>query len=606
MRARKADSTAAPSGAPAGVAGSRAAPERTPAAARAADGTAFRPGLLIPCYNHGDQIRGTLAALEPHGLPCLVVDDGSDDATARALDDLDAEHEWVSVLQLPANQDKGAAFAAGVEAAAERGWTHVVQIDADGQHDSDDLPRLLAASRADPRALVSGRPVYADDIPPARFYGRYVTHVLVWLETLSLAIRDSMCGFRVYPLAATRQLLATQRIGRRMDFDTDIMVRLFWRGTPVEFIDTRVVYPPDGVSHYAMVRDNLRIAWMHTRLVLGMIPRIPVLLLRGLRARRERAHWSRQAERGSYGLMWLSLQLYRVFGRPGAYLILRPLVAYFYITNGQARRASRAFLQRVHEQGGALDRPPRELDVYRHFFTFADCIVDRLDAWRGTLRHEDVQFNGQDLLLEDARRGRGAMILTSHLGNIELARGLNDQLRNLRMNVLVYNHHAPRINRIIAKNNPNSRLRLVDVRDFGMQTAAMLERQVSDGEFIAIAADRTPPSLNEHVVHARFLGRDAPFPTGPFIIASLLRCPVYLMTCVRTQGRYRLDVVPFAEQVTLSRNRRQEDLQYWAQRYAEDLEARALETPLQWFNFYDFWGHSVAADDARTGARHDD
>jgi len=235
--------------------------------------------------------------------------------------------------------------------------------------------------------------------------------------------------------------------------------------------------------------------------------------------------------------------------------------------------------------------------VYRHFFMFSDCIVDRLESWRGRLRHEHVQFNGQQMLLDEAARGRGAILMTSHLGNIELCRGLNDQLRNLRMNVLVYNHHAPRINRIIEKSNPNSRLKLVDIREFGMQTAAMLEQQVRDGEFLAIAADRTPPSQNENVVPARFLGSEAPFPTGPFIIAALLHCPVYLMNCVRVEGRYRIDVVHFAEEVTLSRKNREADMQYWAQRYADDLEARALETPMQWFNFYDFWGHPVTGDD---------
>lgn len=557
----------------------------------------FQPALLVPCFNHGDQISDTVSRLADHGLPCLIVDDGSDTATAAVLDRLAGEREWLTLVRLPENRGKGAAVAAGVEAAAERGWTHVLQIDADGQHDTDDIPRLLDTARDHPDALVSGRPIYDDDIPAVRFYGRYLTHALVWLETLSFAIRDSMCGFRVYPVAASRHLFRSHRIGRRMDFDTDIMVRLYWRGTRVMFVPTRVRYPSGGVSHFDMLGDNLRIAWMHTRLVCGMLPRSPKLILRHLRSGSEKIHWSRQSERGAYSLMWVTLQLYRVFGRPGARLVLYPLVTYFWLANGSARRASRAFLQRVHAHGGNLERPPRTIDVYRHFFMFSDCIVDRLESWRGRLRHEHVQFNGQQMLLDEVERGRGAVLLTSHLGNIELCRGLNDQLRNLRMNVLVYNHHAPRINRIIEKTNPNTRLKLVDIGEFGMQSAAMLEDRVSNGEFLAIAADRTPPSLNDHVVRARFLGDEAPFPTGPFIIAALLHCPVYLMTCVRVQGRYRIDVVHFAEEIELSRKNRDADLRYWAQRYADDLEARALETPMQWFNFYDFWGHPVTGDD---------
>lgn len=570
------------------------------------DRLVFQPALLVPCYNHGGQIGDTLARLEPHGLPCLIVDDGSDVATARVLDRLVAAHDWLSLVRLPDNRGKGAAFAAGLEAAAERGWTHVLQIDADGQHETDDIPLLLDTAREHPDALVSGRPIYDDDIPPVRFYGRYLTHALVWLETLSFAIRDSMCGFRVYPVAASRRLFHAHRIGRRMDFDTDIMVRLCWRGTPVKFVPTRVRYPRGGVSHFDMLGDNLRIVWMHARLLCGMLPRAPILIGRQLRSGNEKIHWSHQAERGTYWLMWLSLQLYRVFGRPGARLMLYPLVTYFWLSNGSARRASRAFLQRVYERGGNLQSPPHALDVYRHFFMFSDCIVDRLESWGGRLRHEHVQFNGQQMLLDEVERGRGAVLLTSHLGNIELCRGLNDQLRNLRMNVLVYNHHAPRINRIIEKTNPNTRLKLVDIGEFGMQSAAMLEDRMSNGEFLAIAADRTPPSLNEHVLPARFLGSEAPFPTGPFIIAALLHCPVYLMTCVRVEGRYRIDVVHFAERITLSRKNRNEDLQYWVQRYAEDLEARALETPMQWFNFYDFWGHSVTDGESDRESGEDD
>jgi len=554
---------------------------------------AFEPVLLIPCYNHGRQLATTLEALAAQGLPCLLIDDGSDSDDARQIDECVAMRAWVDLVRLPENRGKGAAVRAGIDAAAARGYSHALQVDADGQHAVADIPRLLERAEQQPAALVSGRPVYGADIPPARFYGRYVTHFLVWLETLSLDIADSMCGFRVYPVAATQRLMAARAIGRHMDFDTDIMVRLYWGGTPVAFVDTRVGYPIDGVSHFDYVRDNLRITGMHLRLLGGMLLRSPRLLWRRLAAQRGKVHWSQQAERGVYWSMWLSHQVYRVFGRRGLTVVLYPLVTYFFLTNAPARRASRAFLTRVHACGGDQKYPPTARDVHRHFFTFADCVADRIAAWRGDIRHEHVEFDGQDRLLEQNASGQGAVLITSHLGNIELCRGLNDQLRNLRMNVLVYNHHAPRINRLLGRINPNSRMKLVDIRDFGAQTAAWLKQQVDAGEFVAIAGDRTPPSLNRHVVSARFLGDDAPFPTGPFIIASLLRCPVYLMTCTRHQGRYRVEVVPFAERITLARGRREEDLQYWAQRYATDLEARALATPLQWFNFYDFWGHAV-------------
>ncbi len=249
---------------------------------------AFRPCLLIPCYNHGRQIGRTLAGLSGYRLPCLLIDDGSEASTAAEVDRLATRHAWVQVIRLPQNQGKGVAVAAGLTAAMRQGYSHALQIDADGQHDAGDVPKLLAVAETEPEALVSGLPNFGDDMPGARRYGRYITHFWVWVETLSFEIKDSMCGFRVYPVAATLAALRGQRIGRRMDFDTDIMVRLYWAGTPVRFVPTRVVYPPDGESRFAPLMDNLRISWMHTRLVFGMLLRLPFLLGRRLRQRRGR------------------------------------------------------------------------------------------------------------------------------------------------------------------------------------------------------------------------------------------------------------------------------------------------------------------------------
>ena len=143
-----------------------------------------------------------------------------------------------------------------------------------------DVPAMLALAEQHPQQLISGMPLYDDSVPGVRFYGRYLTHALIWLDTLSLRLRDSMCGFRVYPLAPSLALAKRVRIGSHMDFDTDIMVRLWWRGTPVLSRPTRVTYPQDGVSHFNMLRDNLRISWMHTRLFCGMLLRLPRLLRR--------------------------------------------------------------------------------------------------------------------------------------------------------------------------------------------------------------------------------------------------------------------------------------------------------------------------------------
>ena len=240
----------------------------------------FAPCAVVPIYNHGRTIAATANALAGHGLPVLIVDDGSDAETRAILDALVAGRDDLRLIRLPANGGKGAALSAGFLAAHAAGYSHVLQIDADGQHDTADVPRFLAEAKNTPDAMVCGRPIYDDSVPRARLYGRYLTHACVWAETLSFDIQDSMCGYRMYPLDATRAEIARKPLPTGMDFDTEIAVRLFWRGVPVRNLPTRVIYPDNGLSHFRMWRDNVRITAMHTRLLLGMLPRAPRLLLR--------------------------------------------------------------------------------------------------------------------------------------------------------------------------------------------------------------------------------------------------------------------------------------------------------------------------------------
>jgi len=240
-------------------------------------------GAVVPVYNHGGPVGRVVAALRAHGLPVLLVDDASEPLCAAVLDQL-ALQPGVSLVRLPLNQGKGAAVMTGLRRAEALGWTHALQIDADGQHDTGDVPAFAAAAAAAPQQLICGCPIYDDSVPKARLYGRYATHIWVWIHTLSFALRDSMCGFRIYPLAATLRSMQGQHIGRRMDFDTEIAVRLMWSGMRVSNLPTRVHYPEDGVSHFRLWQDNLLITAMHTRLFFGMLLRAPLLLWRKVAA----------------------------------------------------------------------------------------------------------------------------------------------------------------------------------------------------------------------------------------------------------------------------------------------------------------------------------
>lgn len=234
---------------------------------------------VIPVYNHGAAIGAVVHSVLAHGLPCVLVDDGSDAGCARVLSDIASVHPGRVVLtRLPVNQGKGGAMMAGLRLALQQGYSHALQIDADGQHNVEDVPAFLAASRLYPDRVICGCPIYDDSVPKGRLYGRYLTHVWVWINTLSFAIRDSMCGFRVYPLSATVALIDATSIGRRMDFDVEILVRLHWRGIGIVNQPTRVSYPTDGVSHFRVWLDNVLISRMHAKLFLGMLLRLPALL----------------------------------------------------------------------------------------------------------------------------------------------------------------------------------------------------------------------------------------------------------------------------------------------------------------------------------------
>jgi len=222
-------------------------------------------------------------------LPCFIVDDGSGAEARDVLAQIAGRENWVKVHTLSENRGKGAAVIAGCDLAQAAGFTHALQIDADGQHDVADAARLLDEAHRHPDAMASGVAVYDSSAPSARRYGRYLTHVWVWINTLSFEIRDSMCGLRVYPLAATCAIWKEAGIGQRMDFDPEIMVRLCWKGVRIISVPIRVTYPRDGVSHFKMWKDNVYISWMHTRLFFGMLWRLPALLSRRVFHRGSRA-----------------------------------------------------------------------------------------------------------------------------------------------------------------------------------------------------------------------------------------------------------------------------------------------------------------------------
>nr|WP_249422290.1 glycosyltransferase family 2 protein [Marinomonas lutimaris] len=239
----------------------------------------FKPAIVIPVYNHEDAIKHTLKQVLEYGYPVVLVNDGSHAECTEVLGELAQEHsDMVHLVQLDVNSGKGGAVKAGIRYLLAQGFSHALQVDADGQHNISDLPLFIQTAKAEPAILVCGVPVYNESIPKHRYYSRYLTHVWVWINTLSLTIQDSMCGFRVYPLQETCKLIDRNSCGNRMSFDTEVVVRWLWSGNKIKNIPTKVLYPENGVSHFNAVKDNVLISWMHTRLFFGMLVRLPILL----------------------------------------------------------------------------------------------------------------------------------------------------------------------------------------------------------------------------------------------------------------------------------------------------------------------------------------
>ena len=239
---------------------------------------------IIPHYNHAFEFRTfLLTRLLESGLPAIVVDDGSDPVNFEQMETVTAGHSSITLLRLGENRGKGVAVLAGCKHARQSGFTHILQIDADGQHEPADAPRFIEASRANPTAIISGYPIFDESVPKVRKYGRKITTFWVMIETFSREIKDALCGYRVYPLNTVEHLVEHSSVGDRMNFDTEIIVKSVWHNFPVVFIDTRVRYIQGGTSHFHYVQDNLNLIKLHAGMVLQSLKFMPGLLLRRLR-----------------------------------------------------------------------------------------------------------------------------------------------------------------------------------------------------------------------------------------------------------------------------------------------------------------------------------
>lgn len=292
-------------------------------------------------------------------------------------------------------------------------------------------------------------------------------------------------------------------------------------------------------------------------------------------------HWAAMGESTFVAGIWLLFGVHRLLGRAVFSGLLWPIVLVYWLARPALRAHSLGYLRRMQPAAGWREG-------LAHVRLFAETMLDKLLAIAGRYPLHRVQARGADAVHAQALTGQGAVLVTAHTGCLELCQALAETHRDIKVNVLVHTKHAESFNRILARLNPQRGVELIEVSDLDMGLTLKLAERVAAGEFIAIAGDRVPVRGSK-TVRIPFLGADADFPVGPYLIAGLLGCPLFLMLSLHEGDGYALEFELLADKVLLPRRAREAALTEHARRFADALAARLRRSPYDWFNFYAFW-----------------
>lgn len=304
-------------------------------------------------------------------------------------------------------------------------------------------------------------------------------------------------------------------------------------------------------------------------------------------------HWSNMAEAGAVSGIRFMFWVYRWFGRLPFRICLFPVILYFFLFRRSAREASLNYLEHLRDSGRFTPSAPLLWHSYQHFLNFGESMLDKLAVWQGDIAIDSLEFHNHEVFDELVREGRGAVMMGSHLGNLEICRALSRRHTGVTFNVLMHTAHATRFNAMLTRANSAAHVNVIQVSEVSPNTAIVLQQKIDAGEFLVIAGDRTPVSGPANTAEAEFLGETCELPQGPFVLASILRCPVLTLFCLRRGRRgqpfFDLYINHFADRIELPRRDRQRALRHYVQRWADLLAEYCQRAPLQWFNFYSFW-----------------
>ncbi|MBJ9985574.1 acyltransferase [Acinetobacter sp. S40] len=303
---------------------------------------------------------------------------------------------------------------------------------------------------------------------------------------------------------------------------------------------------------------------------------------------RPSSNWSNSKERGGLGLLTLVLYFYRLGGRWLCRIVLYFVILWYWLFAVSARQASLNYMRQLHLFAGVnspFPNGPSLANSYQHFIQFGTSILDKMEGWLGHIPEQELQLFGHQHFQQTYQKG--ALLVVSHFGNIELLRAVKSQ-HSQKINVLVYQKHATQFNTFLKKLNDQADINLISVDELGLETAILLEEKMQHGEWVIVAADRAPVHSNR-VQHIDFLGQEAVWPQGAWILASLLKVPVLAVFCYRQHQHFEVHIHKITDIIDLPRKNRIHAMQTVTRKYVTLLEQHCLRAPYQWFNFYHFW-----------------
>ncbi len=540
----------------------------------------FRPAVLIPSCD-GSAVMHNIDTVCSADIPVFVVYNGSDGMILKNLQERAEGNALVDVITINKKPEQGRAVAAGFEYLIDSGFTHVVQLDGDDRYDLTGIGEVLELCSAEPEKMI-----LAYSISETGTFRRKLSKFFTTVITLSSDIKDGHCGYRCYPLQAVEAVMKKHKLTFGTTFNPSMAIYLNWLGVKTVNFEVVLVGSTTQLPYMRKLKENFSFIIFFLLSFFRMILKSPSLMIRNF-SQKKRLSWHTIPERGSLLGLRFTLNIYRIIGPRLIWLVVHPVLFYFFLTGKSARKASHDYLTRLFDQGVLPERPGLSLQ-YKHFVKFAQAMMDRIRIYLGEGDQFELPWHGRDIIDGYLDKKVGVLLTGAHLGSFELLHLLADERDSEKVHALMYTKHAMMMKKLFHGIKGVAHLNVIDLENMDIDKMLMMREFVSRGEHIGILADRPAANAEERVEYVDFLGSPAPFPVGPWQLAGFLKAPVLLIFGICT-GHEKYEI--FCEEfIPIQNSRGKTDLSATVGAYASRLEHYCKNYPLQWFNFYKFWG----------------